>query len=240
MLEITLCRYVEFFFILSVWWQSTPLGRDNLVCLTSPLNNLKQILSPICRGVSLGYILRYKIGEWRGKCLRNFVRYCCHNTRSIFYCYIFYQARRQHFSTSRFLVTFSIHLCCGEFITKGKSAQLIVQVFISGRLPLSLLGRCLSLSPTLLGLELICKKSVIPRMHFYQGSPCLCSCLSLLLWNSCCPIYTIYLNTYCLTCCSGNFWYCNLNMDVKKWHLVMDLLGSGYRRWGYCCAFVTE
>lgn len=119
-MEITLCRYIEFFFILFVWWQSIPLGRDNLVCLTSPLNHLEHILSPICRGVSLGYIMRYKVGRWRGKYLCNFVRYCYYNTGSIFYCYIFYQARLQHFSTSRFLVTFSNHLCCGWIYHKGQ------------------------------------------------------------------------------------------------------------------------
>lgn len=85
-----------------------------MICSANPLNNLEHLLSSTCGGVSFGQSLGCGLGGSKGKCLRNFLRYFCHNIEFISFRYTFCQARLQHFSTARFWVTFTVYLCCGS------------------------------------------------------------------------------------------------------------------------------
>lgn len=85
MLEIILHWYIELFLIIFFFMVAEhSTVRRYPGCLTSPLRSLEHILSSIYKQVSSGQIQRYEIGGGKGKCLCNFVIYCCHGIGSIF------------------------------------------------------------------------------------------------------------------------------------------------------------
>lgn len=153
-------------------------------------------------------ILRCGIGGSKGKCLCNFVRYCCPDVRSIFMLY-FLSDQISALFNSQALVIFFVHLCCGWIYHRHSvNGQINLcswwfQLLFLAAFHFLYWGGVFFLHPYYWTLNVVCENLQFPECTATRGLFASAPACGTFLVEF--PLPQIYWNTYCLNYYSGHF-----------------------------------